>query len=68
MHNYKNICQQTAVSSLEKIIKFYVKSAEDEVKNIKGELDKVILDMDDLEGAETPERLVPPVCTGWYKA
>ena len=58
LHQYKNICQQTAIGSLEKIIKYYIRSSEERVKSAKGQLDKIILDVDDLENIETPESVL----------
>jgi hypothetical protein len=44
------------VSSLEVVIRHYLKKSEERVESARGELEKVDLDFDDLEASETPER------------
>jgi translation initiation factor 3 subunit A len=56
LHQYKNITGSTSLNSLEIVVNHYLKSAEDRVASARSELDKVVLDFDDLEASETPER------------
>ncbi len=55
MHQYKNIAGPTAVGSLEAVIRHYIKTTEERVESARGELEKVVLDFEDLEASETPE-------------
>ena len=60
LHQYKTICQLSALPSLEKVVRHYIKCLEDKVKSAKGEADKLkfVLDVDDLENIETPESVL----------
>ena len=44
--------------SLEKVIRYYLRSSEEKVKSAKGQLEKIILDIEDLEAVETPESVL----------
>jgi translation initiation factor 3 subunit A len=60
LHQYKNICQQSFVFSLEKVVRHYIRTAEERVKLARSQHmeGKVILDVEDLEEVETPESVL----------
>mmetsp|Transcript_33594 Transcript_33594/g.54432 ORF Transcript_33594/g.54432 Transcript_33594/m.54432 type:complete len:1134 (+) Transcript_33594:97-3498(+) len=56
---YRMICQQVNVSSLEEVIRHFLELAEDRAKNAQSKAEQTVLDIDDLEAAEeTPESLM----------
>ncbi len=61
LHQYKNITNQTSISSLEIVIRHFLRSSESRVENALKEArgdDNAVLDVEDLEEAETPETYV----------
>ncbi|KAI9140597.1 hypothetical protein BKA69DRAFT_1029291 [Paraphysoderma sedebokerense] len=71
LHAYKNVAQNTSVSSIEKIIKRFIEGAEAKLKEaqaqakgkVQGEKDAVV-DVEDLETPETPESILLSTVSG----
>ena len=55
---YRMICQQTNVGSLETVIKHFLRLAEERAKEAQEAADKITLDIDDLEAEESPESIM----------
>eukprot|EP01135_Chromosphaera_perkinsii_P012199 Nk52_evm18s2612 gene=Nk52_evmTU18s2612 len=64
LHQYKNICQQISVGSLETVIRHFVKLSEDRAEKARSQASAVVLDVDDLEYSETPESLIMAAVSG----
>eukprot|EP00054_Salpingoeca_dolichothecata_P012469 m.69177 g.69177 ORF g.69177 m.69177 type:complete len:1174 (-) comp19963_c2_seq1:181-3702(-) len=58
LHQYKLITGQTAVSSLETVIKHYLQSVEARVEQAHDKVNSMVQEMDDLEASETPESIL----------
>ncbi|RXM36150.1 Eukaryotic translation initiation factor 3 subunit A [Acipenser ruthenus] len=57
LYQYKNICQQVNIKSLEDVVRAYLKLAEEKTETAKGESQQMVLDIEDLDNIQTPERL-----------
>jgi translation initiation factor 3 subunit A len=65
LHQYKNICQNVNVKSLEDVILQYLKLAEEQVtKAKKNSSDTVVVDVDDLDVLNSPESLLLKAVSG----
>lgn len=61
LHQYKNMCQQVSIQSLETVIKYFIKLSEakaEEARSRASETLTGLADVDDLEEADTPEDLI----------
>ncbi|KAK3246629.1 Eukaryotic translation initiation factor 3 subunit A [Cymbomonas tetramitiformis] len=61
---YRIICQQVNVSSLEEVIKHFLKLASDRAETAQQEADNVSLDVEDLEAEKSPEELMLSYVSG----
>lgn len=63
---YKNIAQNTSVSSIENVIKHFVTLADAKVTEAQEKAEKAIagVDVDDLEASETPESILMGAVSG----
>ncbi|CAF91366.1 unnamed protein product, partial [Tetraodon nigroviridis] len=57
LYQYKNICQQVNIKSLEDVVRAYLKLAEEKTETAKEESQQMVLDIEDLDNIQTPERL-----------
>ncbi|KAI8999952.1 hypothetical protein BC832DRAFT_571548 [Gaertneriomyces semiglobifer] len=59
LHQYKNISQNTTVSSIETVIKKFIELSEAKVADAQEKAEKITLDsVEDLEASETPESII----------
>lgn len=61
LHQFKNIASNTAINSMENVIKYYLKSAVDRVEAAQESLTSALETLnvvEDLDASETPERCV----------
>ncbi|CAB1343414.1 unnamed protein product [Coregonus sp. 'balchen'] len=58
LYQYKNICQQVNIKSLEDVVRAYLKLAEEKTETAKGESQQMVLDIEDLDNIQTPESAV----------
>lgn len=63
LYQYKNICQQVNIKSLEDVVRAYLKLAEEKTEAAKEESQQMVLDIEDLDNIQTPEsfQILPPV-------
>lgn len=50
------LCFQVNIKSLEDVVRAYLKLAEDKTETAKGESQQMVLDIEDLDNIQTPER------------
>ena len=55
LHQFRVVCQQTNLNSLETVIKHFLEKSEEGAKDAQSKADKVLLDIEDLDEEETPE-------------
>uniref|UniRef100_I3M0K3 Eukaryotic translation initiation factor 3 subunit A n=1 Tax=Ictidomys tridecemlineatus TaxID=43179 RepID=I3M0K3_ICTTR len=55
LYQYKNICQQVNIKSLEDVVRAYLKLAEEKTEAAKEESQQMVLDIEDLDNIQTPE-------------
>ncbi|KAI8822422.1 uncharacterized protein EV422DRAFT_577515 [Fimicolochytrium jonesii] len=59
LHQYKNISQNTTVSSIESVIKKFIELSEAKVAEAQAKAEKLTVDnVEDLEASETPESII----------
>ncbi|CAG2202678.1 EIF3A [Mytilus edulis] len=58
LYQYKNICQQVNIKSLEDVVRKYINLAEFKTEEARQESHQVVVDIDDLEQPDTPESLL----------
>ena len=63
LYQYKNICQQVNIKSLEDVIRAYLKMAEAKAESAK-EKSEQMLDIDDLDNVQTPESVLLSAVSG----
>ncbi|XP_052101491.1 eukaryotic translation initiation factor 3 subunit A-like [Mytilus californianus] len=64
LYQYKNICQQVNIKSLEDVVRKYINLAEFKTEEARQESHQVVVDIDDLEQPDTPESLLLKVVSG----
>eukprot|EP00127_Corallochytrium_limacisporum_P001501 Clim_evm7s61 gene=Clim_evmTU7s61 len=64
LHQYKNICQQMHLASMETVIRHLVKLSEAEAEKAREKATEAVVDIDDLEASETPESLILATVSG----
>ncbi|XP_013781691.1 eukaryotic translation initiation factor 3 subunit A-like [Limulus polyphemus] len=58
LFQYRNICQQVNIKSLEDVVRMYLRLAEEKTEAARQESQQSILDIDDLDQMQTPESLL----------
>ncbi|XP_054167038.1 eukaryotic translation initiation factor 3 subunit A-like [Oppia nitens] len=58
IYQYKIICQQTYIQSFEEVVRKYIEMAEEKAESAKRESKQTVLDVDDLDNAQTPEDIL----------
>ncbi|XP_068597655.1 eukaryotic translation initiation factor 3 subunit A-like [Brachionichthys hirsutus] len=64
LYQYKNICQQVNIKSLEDVVRAYLKLAEEKTETAKGESQQMVLDIEDLGNIQTPESVLLSAVSG----
>ncbi|XP_070541115.1 eukaryotic translation initiation factor 3 subunit A-like [Ptychodera flava] len=64
LYQYKNICQQVNIKSLEDVVRSYLKLAEEKTEAAKEESKQMVDDIDDLDQITTPESLLLSAVSG----
>ncbi|CAG8443455.1 11457_t:CDS:2 [Ambispora leptoticha] len=67
LHQYKNISQNTSVTTIELVIKRFIELSEEKVTEAQAKADQITLDalaIDDLEASETPESIMLSTVSG----
>ncbi|XP_077992284.1 eukaryotic translation initiation factor 3 subunit A-like [Glandiceps talaboti] len=64
LYQYKNICQQVNIKSLEDVVRNYLKLAEEKTEAAKEESQQMVDDIDDLDQITTPESLLLSAVSG----
>ncbi|XP_064418908.1 eukaryotic translation initiation factor 3 subunit A isoform X2 [Latimeria chalumnae] len=64
LYQYKNICQQVNIKSLEDVVRAYLKLAEDKTEAAKEESQQMVLDIEDLDNIQTPESVLLSAVSG----
>uniref|UniRef100_UPI003590290B eukaryotic translation initiation factor 3 subunit A isoform X2 n=1 Tax=Myxine glutinosa TaxID=7769 RepID=UPI003590290B len=64
LYQYKNICQQVNIKSLEDVVRIYLKMAEDKTEIAKEESQQKVLDIEDLDQIQTPESVLLSAVSG----
>ena len=64
LYQYKNICQQVNIKSLEDVVRKYLKLAESKTEAARQESHQVVVDCDDLDVIQTPESLLLSAVSG----
>ncbi|KAA0717853.1 Eukaryotic translation initiation factor 3 subunit A [Triplophysa tibetana] len=64
LYQYKNICQQVNIKSLEDVVRAYLKLAEEKTEMAKGESQQMVLDIEDLDNIQTPESVLLSAVSG----
>ncbi|CAG2176311.1 unnamed protein product [Oppiella nova] len=58
IYQYKIICQQTYINSFEDVVRKYLEMAEEKAQSAQKESKQSVLDVDDLDNAQTPEDIL----------
>uniref|UniRef100_A0A8C4SX71 Eukaryotic translation initiation factor 3 subunit A n=1 Tax=Erpetoichthys calabaricus TaxID=27687 RepID=A0A8C4SX71_ERPCA len=64
LYQYKNICQQVNIKSLEDVVRAYLKLAEEKTEMAKEESQQMVLDIEDLDNIQTPESVLLSAVSG----
>ncbi|XP_044071207.1 eukaryotic translation initiation factor 3 subunit A [Siniperca chuatsi] len=64
LYQYKNICQQVNIKSLEDVVRAYLKLAEEKTETAKEESQQMVLDIEDLDNIQTPENVLLSAVSG----
>ncbi|XP_068180128.1 eukaryotic translation initiation factor 3 subunit A-like [Antennarius striatus] len=64
LYQYRNICQQVNIKSLEDVVRAYLKLAEERTESAKEESQQVVLDIEDLDNIHTPESVLLSAVSG----
>uniref|UniRef100_A0A8C4PWC5 Eukaryotic translation initiation factor 3 subunit A n=1 Tax=Eptatretus burgeri TaxID=7764 RepID=A0A8C4PWC5_EPTBU len=64
LYQYKNICQQVNIKSLEDVVRIYLKMAEDKTEIAKEASQQKVLDIEDLDQIQTPESVLLSAVSG----
>ena len=58
LYQYKNICQQVNIKSLEDVVRRYLALAEEKTEKSRLESHQAVIDVDDLDVLTTPEKYI----------
>ncbi|KFM57471.1 Eukaryotic translation initiation factor 3 subunit A, partial [Stegodyphus mimosarum] len=58
LFQYRNICQQVNIKSLEDVVRGYLKLADEKTEAAREESQQAVVDIDDLDQVQTPENLL----------
>ncbi|XP_023210598.1 eukaryotic translation initiation factor 3 subunit A-like [Centruroides sculpturatus] len=58
LFQYRNICQQVNIKSLEDVVRSYLQLAEEKTEAAREESQQAVVDIDDLDNVQTPESLL----------
>nr|XP_037283857.1 eukaryotic translation initiation factor 3 subunit A-like [Rhipicephalus microplus] len=58
LFQYRNICQQVNIKSLEDVVRGYLDLAEEKTEAAREESQQAVVDIDDLDNVQTPESLL----------
>ncbi len=64
LYQYKNICQQVNVKSLEDVVRGYLRLAEEKTEEARKASEQTVSDIDDLDNVATPESLLLSAVSG----
>ncbi|GAB6024924.1 Eukaryotic translation initiation factor 3 subunit A [Chamberlinius hualienensis] len=64
LFQYRNICQQVNIKSLEDVVRGYLHLAEEKTEAAREESHLSVVDIDDLDNMQTPERLLLSAVSG----
>ncbi|XP_041424299.1 eukaryotic translation initiation factor 3 subunit A isoform X2 [Xenopus laevis] len=64
LYQYKNICQQVNIKSLEDVVRAYLKLAEERTESAKESSQQMVLDIEDLDNIQTPESVLLSAVSG----
>ena len=64
LYQYKNLCQQISLGSLETVIRKFAAHAEAKADEARSVASAAVLEIDDLDASETPESLILSIVTG----
>ncbi|KAM5132131.1 eukaryotic translation initiation factor 3 subunit A [Mantella aurantiaca] len=64
LYQYKNICQQVNIKSLEDVVRAYLKLAEERTEAAKESSQQMVLDIEDLDNIQTPESVLLSAVSG----
>ncbi|CAH2323251.1 eukaryotic translation initiation factor 3 subunit A [Pelobates cultripes] len=64
LYQYKNICQQVNIKSLEDVVRAYLKLAEERTETAKESSQQMVLDIEDLDNIQTPESVLLSAVSG----
>ncbi|KAJ8317082.1 hypothetical protein KUTeg_004986 [Tegillarca granosa] len=64
LYQYKNICQQVNIKSLEDVVRKYILLAEKKTEEARKASHQAVVDVDDLEMPDTPESLLLKAVSG----
>ncbi|XP_074640186.1 eukaryotic translation initiation factor 3 subunit A-like [Tubulanus polymorphus] len=64
LYQYKNICQQVNIKSLEDVVKKYLSLAEERTEEARQTSHQAVIDIDDLDILQTPESLLLSAVSG----
>ncbi|XP_030058489.1 eukaryotic translation initiation factor 3 subunit A isoform X3 [Microcaecilia unicolor] len=64
LYQYKNICQQVNIKSLEDVVRAYLKLAEEKTESAKESSQQMVLDIEDLDNIQTPESVLLSAVSG----
>uniref|UniRef100_T1IIY3 Eukaryotic translation initiation factor 3 subunit A n=1 Tax=Strigamia maritima TaxID=126957 RepID=T1IIY3_STRMM len=64
LFQYRNICQQVNIKSLEDVVRGYLQLAEDKTELARDESQQAVIDIDDLDNLLTPESLLLSAVSG----
>ncbi|XP_033757594.1 eukaryotic translation initiation factor 3 subunit A-like isoform X2 [Pecten maximus] len=64
LYQYKNICQQVNIKSLEDVVRKYIRLAESKTEGARQESHQAVVDIDDLDIPDTPESLLLKAVSG----
>lgn len=64
LYQYKNICQQVNIKSLEDVVRKYISLAESKTEAARAESHQAVVDIDDLDNPDTPESLLLKAVSG----
>jgi len=64
LFQYRNICQQINIKSLEDVVRGYLALAEEKTEAAREESQQAVVDIDDLDNLQTPESLLLSAVSG----
>ncbi|CAB3382914.1 Hypothetical predicted protein [Cloeon dipterum] len=64
LFQYRNLFQSVNVGSLENVIRFYLRTAEERTEQAREQSQQAVVDIDDLDNLETPESILLSAVSG----